>query len=246
MRFVSLRVFLALIFWLAGGLYAHAEAIRIATIGDSITNGWPYFKYPPGNGARWGGFQPKLESKLVNAGHDAVVLNYGWSGESTFPEAPEYSGGRDRLAGVLAASSPHYVLLQYGTNDLDYVNHPPVYAASQIVANLSDMVDAVRQAGATPILSTLTPDINTPKDIAGTNQAIKALAKSKNVILADMYAAVTANWNALTSDGLHPNQEGYQALADVWFDVLLKQLEPQQPPRARSTDLTPILQLLLD
>lgn len=219
---------------------ATAEVIRVVGFGDSITNGWPYYKYPPGDGARWGGYQPNLESKLVAAGLDAIVLNYGWSGESTHAEPPEYIGGFNRLGSVLSASQPHFVLLKQGTNDLDGVYHPPIYSASQVVNNLSAMVDIVRQHGAIPILATLTPDTSRSKDIAGTNQLIRDLAQQKGVELADHHDVVVGDWPALTSDGLHPNHSGYQALADTWFSALEKHLV------VKALNISPILHLLLN
>ena len=239
----ALRVVLAFALFVGSFASASAQTIKIVGFGDSITNGWPYYK-SPGNGARWGGYEPTLESRLVAAGHDAVVLNYGWSGESTFAELPEFVGGRQRIAGVLAESKPDFVLLMQGTNDLGAGFHAPVYPTNAVVDNLSAMIDVIRSYGATPILATLTPDLNEAKDISGINSAIKALAVQKKVVLADHHAAVESQWPALTADGLHPNTSGYEALADTWFKALLKHLVVAVEPKP--VNLTPILQLLLD
>jgi len=87
----------------------------------------------------------------------------------------------------------------------------------------------------------LTPDTSQAKDIAGVNQAIRQLAEEKDIVLADHHAAVHPIWHTLTVDGLHPNHAGYQALAEIWYDALLKHLAPEV-----SFNFTPILHLLLD
>lgn len=49
------------------------------------------------------------------------------------------------------------------------------------------------------------------------------IAAGKHVMVVDMYAAFTANPNykvAYMADHLHPNDEGYRVMGNVWWDAI--------------------------
>jgi len=185
---------------------AWSQDLIVIGFGDSITAGWPFITYYP-NGARVGGYEPKLEALLAGCGTPAQVLNYGLPGEQT-------SGGVGRIDGVLAASSPNFCLILESTNDIFAGVSPQT-----TVANMGIMVDKALAAGCTPIMSTLTP--HTQIDVAaGYNAAIFATAAQKGVAVADLFSAVSGNWGALSDDGIHPNDAGYQALAQAYFAAI--------------------------
>jgi lysophospholipase L1-like esterase len=69
----------------------------------------------------------------------------------------------------------------------------------------------------------------------GTNNAVKAynaampelvstrVSKGQHIVLVDMYTAFTSDPSyeqSLLGDNLHPNQAGYDLMADVWFEAL--------------------------
>jgi lysophospholipase L1-like esterase len=49
------------------------------------------------------------------------------------------------------------------------------------------------------------------------------VSKGQHIVLVDMYSAFTKDANfkqSLLGDNLHPNQTGYNLMADVWFQAL--------------------------
>ena len=111
-----------------------------------------------------------------------------------------------------------------GTNDYGFFGY------EDTIFNLGKMIDKSREENVTPILATLTPDTKNPeKQINETyNPAIKDLAAQKKVTLADQYGGLISNWATLgekaPGDGLHPNQDGYNAMAQIWFRAI-----PEKP-----------------
>jgi len=73
------------------------------------------------------------------------VIDEGLSGERS-------GRGLDRLPGLLGTHNPDYVCILYGANDI--IDSSPV---GGIVNNLVAMVNAVKNAGAVPVVGTLTP-----------------------------------------------------------------------------------------
>ena len=184
------------------------SSVRIIIgFGDSITQGSPYIT-EHGNGRRVGGYEPKLEALLSNT----YVLNYGFSGEIT-------SNGVNRIDDVLSGSNAKYILILEGTNDIIFAISP-----ESTIYNLGVMIDKSRGYNAIPVLSTLTPDTkagNSEKNIPTVyNPKIVDLATEKVVTLCDQYNAVVDDWALLSGDGLHPNDDGYQVMAETWFNTL--------------------------
>ena len=205
---IMIFVFLFIATWLN-----IAHAIDIIGFGDSIAQGWPYVTRPV-NGRRTGGYEPKLERLFADAGHSARVLNYGIAGETT-------TQGVRRIDNVLRRTNAEYILIFEGTNDANFGVSPQT-----IISNLRFMIDRARAYGVEPILATLTPDERLSfKNISTVlNPAIRELAIEKKVMLCDQYDAVVGwNWSV---DGLHPNNTGYQLIAQAWFDILRLFFDP--------------------
>ena len=185
---------------------------HIAGFGDSITVGYPYIE-GQGNGRRIGGYEPALEKIMENAGEPAKVYNWGLEGETT-------ANGVNRINGVLARQPGNYMLIMEGTND------PGAgISLETTIANLGLIIDACQASGIVPIIGNLTPDTRGEweefKNIANTyNPAIAQLAAQKGVKLADHYGATITNWEALSDDLLHPNNDGYSVLANTWYLAL--------------------------
>jgi acyl-CoA thioesterase-1 len=224
---------------LLGGLLAlgavrntQAAQFLIDTIGDSITAGYPYYFLIEGNGCTppCGGYQPKLQSLLQAAGKDVLVRNYGVRGAST-------ADGVARIDALLDSSSPQFVLILEGTNDLLFLSPNTVYR------NIAYMVDATLARGEVPVLGTIPPDSynavqNLNKPIVETNTLLRQLARDRGIGLADHYNALVDNWANLNYEGLHPNLAGYEVMARTWFTPVNEKINAM-------TSL-PWLMLLLD
>jgi acyl-CoA thioesterase-1 len=179
----------------------------VSAFGDSITFGV---------GAQSpGGYPARLQALLDGQGLPLSVTNAGLSGETAF-------AGASRLPAVLDGSMilPGIVLLLEGINGLD-TDESTIDAT---VAALLDMVGAVRARGGLPILGTLTPV--GPEDgraaaVAALSARIRQVASQQGIRLADHEAAFGGNLGLLSGDQLHPNDAGYQRMAETWLAAIL-------------------------
>ena len=174
-----------------------AYSATVVAFGDSVTTGkgqTPYSTYLQG---------------ILGSGY--TVINQGVQGETT-------RSGVDRIDGVLQSTNPQYIIIMEGENDAFWG-----YSASSVKFNLSMMINKSNSLGVTAILSTLTPnhrDSGMGSAIPYTyNPPIVALSQESYVLFVDSYNRVIANWDALTVDGLHPNNEGASVLAQGFATV---------------------------
>ncbi len=166
------------------------------------------------------GYPRRLEQRLFQVGIDAVVENHGLGGERT-------TEGVTRLDSVLAGGGDVLLLMQ-GTNDILRVSRETT------VFNLNEMAKKARARGISTVHATLIPrSPTTSRD--GTNvlntrlaQAIRELANARGRTLADPFEVFFDIPNVFEllygdedpEDVGHPNPEGYDILADVFFNLL--------------------------
>jgi lysophospholipase L1-like esterase len=184
----------------------------ILCAGDSITAA-SYPKY--------------LKTLLVRDGLPVQVINAGVKGDNT----AEYIRFLDRSQ-IIERTHPHWVLLQLGTNDLRIDNHATTTV--QFRKNIEAILDRIgrhrNRDGSVPtvILATIPP---IPVEIrwrfnagsrarveAEINPALRDIARRRGLILADNYAVFAARPELLPE--IHPNEEGYRALAEAWRRIL--------------------------
>ncbi len=178
-------------------LAAAANAANITCFGDSITRGY---------GSNAGGY-PVMLSTLLNANSKpSLVANSGLDGESTYE-------GASRIDSVLAGFAAHFILIQEGTNDIH--NGLSSWVTQY---NLQSMITKATTAGVIPMLSTLTPETSSVPDTW--NPMIIALASTNAITLVDNYTALLPTWSSISSDNIHPNDTGYQLMANTWYAAL--------------------------
>jgi lysophospholipase L1-like esterase len=218
---------------LLGGIdvYAPRGARSVVTLGDSITDGFQ----DAANEVRTMGANQRypdyLARRLLRAGHDDVsVLNAGISGNKVLSDADSGEGtllgygpsalhrlGRD----VLAQPGVSHVIVMEGTNDL---GQSPPQPASAIIDGLRTIVRRVHAAGLPVELGTLPP--RTDVDAAGvrTLNRVNAWIRTQKIAdgVIDFHAVLRdpSDHNALdprfdSGDGLHPNSDGYRAMASA-------------------------------
>jgi len=132
LRFLSFVLTLILISLMPGSGNAAAE--NVTTFGDSITAGYgstPYSVY--------------LQSLINSSKNEVLVINRGLGGETTVH-------GVNRISGVLSGTTPRFILIMEGANDVG-----EGISSATTRFNLSVMIDKSRAGGATPIISTITP-----------------------------------------------------------------------------------------
>jgi len=209
----------------------------ILPVGDSITQGV---------GSSTGGSYRAPLFHLANAKGQAITfVGANMDGPATvdnlpFPRANSgYSGFNiDMTAGRQGVSQffpahittykPHIVLLMIGTNDVDT-------GVTDASMRLGALMDTMLNADPKLVLvvaqivpqQRATPDTKNMQ-IQAYNAAIPALVKArvdagKHVKLVDMHGAFTARADFSTAylvDQLHPNDAGYQVMADTWYAAI--------------------------
>ncbi|MCI5144583.1 MAG: hypothetical protein D3923_03435 [Candidatus Electrothrix sp. AR3] len=173
----------------------HADVV--VCFGDSITAG-----YNKGEATAYPTYLPSM----IDAG--MTVVNAGKGGEATY-------SGMYRLEGVLETHMPQYVILMEGANDVTQGISP-----STTSFHLENMVQQIIKAGATPIMSTITPNSEPSYAPENYNPDIINVASNNGVTLVDTYTTVVADWESLTFDGLHPNSDGSIIIARGFAEQL--------------------------
>jgi acyl-CoA thioesterase-1 len=189
-------MFLALA--LLASLPAAAQPLKVLALGDSLTAG---YGLPPGQG-----FAPQLERALKEHGVEAQVIDAGVSGDTS-------AGGLARLDWALA-DAPDLVILELGANDMLRGVDP-----AETRANLDAMLARLRDAGPRVLLAGMRAAPNLGPDYGGAFEAIYAdLAEKYGVPLYPFFLeGVAADPQLNQSDGIHPNAEGTQRVAErVW------------------------------
>ena len=174
----------------------HAEEIKIAALGDSLTAG---YGLPKGEG-----FVPQLQAWLDDAGIDATVINAGVSGDTT-------AGGLSRIGWTLAPEVDAMIITLGGNDYLRGID-PAVSKA-----NLDGILAQGQAAGVEMLLVGLSVGANYGLDYKEAFEGMYAeLAEKYGVPLyADFAAGLRAVAGMgegmsefLQADGIHPNAEG--------------------------------------
>jgi lysophospholipase L1-like esterase len=165
------------------------------------------------------GYPFRLEQLLKAEFPAAIVINRGVAGERTFQ-------GVRRLPSILNRDAPDFVLILEGVNDIENASSS---WAGQIIANLEGMVLATKASESIPLLATLLPTFGSRAfkndTIILVNELIRALAARESIPLVDLHAVFTEQEDPSSlfdADGLHPNGEGYDLVADTFYRALLR------------------------
>jgi acyl-CoA thioesterase-1 len=204
----SVLLVLALTF--AAATQALAGVSTILIVGDSLSA-----EYGLKRGTGWVAL---LEKQLAKEKKSAKVVNASISGDTT-------SGGRSRLAALLASHKPSIVVIELGGNDA--LRGLPL---DMTEANLTAMTQAAKTAGAKVLLLGMQVPPNYGAAYATNFSGLfSSVAKAEKVALIPFFlagVADTADATALfQADRIHPNQQAQpKMLANVWPE--LKKLLP--------------------
>jgi lysophospholipase L1-like esterase len=165
-----------------------------------------------------------------------IVHNKGIGGQNS-------KQGRARFAKDVVALKPEYVFIYFGLNDT--LNEPAFLSEKEYIENLTWMIDQAHAAAIKPVLCTIhrvgeealmkrhkkeSYGAEGPNGkIDRYNKALRAMAKEKQVPLAD-FAGVVAAAGAdagkiVSADGVHLTPAGYKALADCFFKVVAAEVK---------------------
>ena len=127
---------------------------------------------------------------------------------------------------------PEVLLLLEGVNDL---NGGTDATLAMVVSGLQSMVRMARGRGVVVFLGTLLPQrpggfrAFAPDAIVPANDLIRDMARAEGAELVDLYQAFDGQVDTLIGgDGLHPNEAGYQQMAETFFAAIRARLE--MPP----------------
>jgi acyl-CoA thioesterase-1 len=179
------------------------DPYTIIAFGDSLTAGYgvPLVESYPS----------QLESELNKRGYNVRVINMGVSGETT-------TAGLERVSFVLS-QNPDLVLLGLGANDMLRSSSPSI-AKKNIEAMLIQFKDANIPV---VLLGMRSTSSNGPVYTKEFDAIYPTLAKEYSLPLVPFFLDGVALRPSLnTSDGIHPNKEGYEKIINNnILDVLL-------------------------
>jgi len=186
--------------------------------GDSITYGIIHLQPAPDKG-----YVPRLQNLIrSNINPNAVVLNRGQGGEKT-------SEGLSRISSVINSDQAKTIFLMEGTNDIKDFS----ISIDSAAYNLQQMANRCVNFNMKTFLSTIIPrqrwgDLIKSR-IYALNSRINSIASSPSIHFVNNFNAFfyyPGGWTTLYSDTTHPNETGYQVMAQTWYNALVSTLPP--------------------
>ncbi|MFI5387559.1 MAG: GDSL-type esterase/lipase family protein [Fimbriimonadales bacterium] len=213
---------------LLGSSLGFAAPIRIMPLGDSITAGYPV----PG------GYRTRLYYLLSTEGFSFDFVG-SMTDNSNFPALPDpdhegHSGWQTvnisaNISGWLTTSTPDVILLHIGTNDIS-AGVGSAVALSRLDILLSQITS--QEPNAQLFVASVVPRWDSNEATSQVyNAGIPGLVSSytsqgKHVYFVDIHSAVGASDLA---DGIHPNQGGYDKMANVWNGAIQSNVVVPEP-----------------
>lgn len=149
------------------------------------------------------------------------VFNYGFGGEKVV-------NSRNRFFSALNATLPEVLLLMEGANDIPAGADG---AASGAAQEISVWVAEAKARGIRVFLATPTPGKPgfrqiQPVLLIDYANRMRRIAEVQNVTLVDLYNLMLPDVDRYIGiDGLHPNEQGYARIADLFFQSIQGALE---------------------
>ncbi len=207
------------LFMIAGSAFAQT---RIMPLGNSITEGV--------GSTDGSGYRLPLYNLLTNA---SVTFDFvgGLQHGNVLPDKDHeghagFKADDLQVANYLSANPADVILLEIGTNDISSNE-----SATQVRDDIEAILDAIfaQNPSARTYLSTTIPRRDNKQPVtASLNALLPALVSSKvasgqDVVLVDIAASILAdpNWQTtLMDDDKHPNDAGYEIMAQEWFNAI--------------------------
>lgn len=155
-----------------------------------------------------------LPNVLASKGKSVEVVNASISGDTT-------GNGLSRLPQLLTQHQPDYVLIELGAND-GLRGFPP----KLIQANLTQLINMIRQSDSTPLLMQIHVLPNYGKRYTQAfSDLYPATAQQSGVALLPFFLeGVIINPEWMMDDGLHPKPEAQPWIADFVANELINHL----------------------
>jgi acyl-CoA thioesterase-1 len=190
---------------------------KVVAFGDSITFGFLDLQKRGFRLTTSNNYPNILQGKLKALDPAWQVVNRGQGGEHSFE-------GVGRISSVLRSDKPGFILIMEGTNDAQQCDDDTV-----LVNNLRSMVQSAKANKTIPILGTIPPSFrnNDCADdvISKANANIPAIAAAEGIVVADIFNGMNQRdlfGISPDRDPLHPNEQGYAVMANIWYNAMLQ------------------------
>ena len=193
------------------------DAVRVACIGNSITDGHGIGMAPVK------GYPAVLQKKL---GEGYLVKNFGVSAR-TMMNKGDLPYMNELAWRDAKAFNPNIVVIKLGTNDSK--THNWVHGADEFRQSMQAMIDTLKALPSKPKIYLCSPipafkdswTINDSVIVNGEMPIIKKLAKKNKCQFIDLHTSYTYG-DMMLNDGIHPNAKGAEKMADIIFDAIEK------------------------
>ena len=198
--------------------------------GDSITYGEYYGVF-----GGWVDILKRFALQKYNEGSDELILfNLGIGGETS-------EGLVKRIQNEMStgnAEDGNIIFIGYGANDLAVKDGNQIVNSRQFKANIEKAIQQAKVFSKEIYLVSILPvsdridskisstgKIRTNEDVLVYNQILKNIATENALNYIDFYSAFSENKEILLSkDGVHPNEKGYEMMAEIALPIIDKYL----------------------
>ena len=209
--------------WLAYLPSPKKDAVRVACIGNSITDGSGIFMRDIF------GYPAQLQKKL---GNGYIVKNFGIGGR-TMLQKGDYPYMKEQAWKDAQGFLPDIVVIKLGTNDSKPKNWK---YGSEFATDMQSMLDTLKALPSHPriILTTPIPAMNALGTIdkealtAKICPLIKDLAQKNKCELIDFQTLFQTTEGMMSGDGIHPTRKGAGQMAEIVFQAIIGPL-PASP-----------------
>jgi acyl-CoA thioesterase-1 len=179
---------------------------RVVALGDSLTAGYGLLESQA--------YPALLQKKVDEDGYGFEVVNAGVSGDTS-------AGGLRRLDWALEGNV-RVLILALGAND--GLRGLPI---AEMKENLGTMIDRAREKNVVVILGGMeAPPNYGPEYVQSFRMAYSSLASAKRVLFVPFLLDKVAGVSTLNqADGIHPNEQGAQIVAETLWPVLRNVLD---------------------
>lgn len=203
--------------WLKTHKGPKREALRVACIGNSITDGFGI------DMAEQQGYPAQLQ-RLLGSGY--YVRNFGVSSRTLLNKG-DRPYQNERAWRDALAFKPDIVLIKLGTNDSKPENWQ---YGKDFAADLQQMVDALKAGENHPRIVLCTPipafkptwNINDSVIVNGITPIINKVAKKNKLQVVDLHTCFAGEGDKMLADGIHPDAKGARRLAEIIAEALRK------------------------
>ena len=204
--------------WLQTHAGPRQDAVRVACIGNSITDGFGIEM------ATQLGYPAQLQ-RLLGSGYN--VKNFGVSSRTMLNKG-DYPYMKEQAWRDALAFRPDIVIIKLGTNDSKPENWQ---YGKDLQADMQQMVDELCADGRRPQIFLCTPipafkptwNINDSVIVNGIIPVIRKIAKKNKLEVIDLHTAYANDGDKMLSDGIHPNDKGARRMAEIIAGVLKKE-----------------------